>query len=421
MNKRPIKWELEAQDNEARSGVLKTRRGNIETPVFMPVGTLGTVKGTRFEALEASELDARIILGNTYHLWLRPGAETIRECGGLHRFIGWERALLTDSGGFQVWSLGKLRKISEEGTEFRSHVDGSLRFLSPEVSMQVQAALGSDIVMAFDECAPGKATVEVARESMLLTARWAERSRRSFDSLQKEDMDAGKISEGEALEDSSELNDEQALFGMTPDSRLQTPDSELSGEQALFGIVQGAAHLELRRESLKRTVEIGFDGYAIGGLSVGEEKSVMYGVVEEIAPAMPDNYPRYLMGVGTPEDLVECVARGVDMFDCVLPTRNGRTGQAFTSRGKLNVKNARWARDMRPLDESCACSVCRRHTRAYLRHLYMTGEMLASILLTHHNLAFFLDTMRRVRQAIRSGDFTRFRREFLEGVSSGVI
>lgn len=397
MNKQAIKWELSAEDGEARCGVLKTRRGDIETPVFMPVGTLGTVKGTRFETLEAEELDARIILGNTYHLWLRPGAETIRECGGLHRFIGWERALLTDSGGFQVWSLGALKKITEEGTEFRSHVDGSPRFLSPEISMQVQAALGSDIVMAFDECAPGKATHEVARESMHLTARWAERSRKSFDSLQKEGMDAGRLDEGTAQN-----------------------GSDLSGAQALFGIVQGAAHLDLRRESLERTVEIGFDGYAIGGLSVGEEKSVMYGVVEEIAPAMPLGSPRYLMGVGTPEDLVECVARGVDMFDCVLPTRNGRTGQAFTSRGKLNVKNAQWARDRRPLDETCACSVCRRHTRAYLRHLYMTGEMLASILLTHHNLAFFLDTMRRVRQAIRSGDFTRFRREFLEGVNSGV-
>jgi queuine tRNA-ribosyltransferase len=420
MNKQPIKWELTAQDGEARCGVLKTRRGNIETPVFMPVGTLGTVKGTRFEALEAAELDARIILGNTYHLWLRPGAETIRECSGLHRFIGWERALLTDSGGFQVWSLGKLRKISEEGTEFRSHVDGSLRFLSPEVSMQVQAALGSDIVMAFDECAPGKATLEVARESMLLTARWAERSRLSFDRLQKEGMDTGKVDERET-QDSSELSGEQSLIGMTPDSRLQTPDSELSGAQALFGIVQGAAHLDLRHESLERTLQIGFDGYAIGGLSVGEEKNVMYGVVEELAPRMPADSPRYLMGVGTPEDLIECVARGVDMFDCVLPTRNGRTGQAFTSRGRLNVKNAQWARDTRPLDETCACSVCRRHTRAYLRHLYMTGEMLGSILLTHHNLAFFLDTMRRVRQSIRSGDFTRFRREFLEGVSSGVI
>jgi queuine tRNA-ribosyltransferase len=420
MNKPSIKWELTAQEGEARSGILKTRRGNIETPVFMPVGTLGTVKGTRFEELEGAELDARIILGNTYHLWLRPGAEAIRECNGLHRFIGWERALLTDSGGFQVWSLGKLRKISEEGTEFRSHVDGSLRFLSPEVSMQVQAALGSDIVMTFDECAPGKASHEVARESMLLTARWAERSRRSFDALQKEGMDAGKIDERES-QNSSELVQAQALSNMTPDSRLQTPDSALSGAQALFGIIQGAAHLDLRRESLERTVEIDFDGYAIGGLSVGEEKDVMYGVVEEITPKMPASSPRYLMGVGTPEDLVECVARGVDMFDCVLPTRNGRTGQAFTSRGKLNVKNAQWTRDMRPLDETCACSVCRRHARAYLRHLYMTGEMLASILLTHHNLFFFLDTMRRVRQSIRSGDFTRFRREFLERVSSGVV
>ncbi|HUQ33486.1 MAG TPA: tRNA guanosine(34) transglycosylase Tgt [Pyrinomonadaceae bacterium] len=394
MNKKPIGYEIVARDGEARSGVLQTRRGIIETPVFMPVGTLGTVKGTRFEELESSELDARIILGNTYHLWLRPGAEIISACGGLHRFIGWERALLTDSGGFQVWSLGALRKITEEGTAFRSHVDGSPRFLSPEVSMQVQAALGSDIVMAFDECAPGKASFEVAKESMLLTARWAKRSRDQFDALQSEGMDTGRMqAQGEEI---------------------------LSGAQALFGIVQGAAHLELRRESLERTREIGFDGYAIGGLSVGEEKSVMYGVVEEIATLMPSDSPRYLMGVGTPEDLVECVARGVDMFDCVLPTRNGRTGQAFTSRGRLNIKNAQWARDQSPLDEECGCSVCRRHSRAYLRHLYMTGELLASVLMTHHNLAFFLDTMRRVRQAIRSGDFTRFRREFLEGVNSGV-
>ena len=411
MDKQPIKWERAAQEGEARTGVLKTRRGEVETPVFMPVGTLGTVKGTRFESLESSELDARIILGNTYHLWLRPGAETIRACGGLHRFIGWERALLTDSGGFQVWSLGALRKVTEEGTEFRSHIDGSLRFLSPEISMEVQAALGSEIVMAFDECAPGKASHEVARESMLLTARWAERSRARFDALQR-------VWSLESEVWSPQEKDRGFL--PTPDSRLQTPDSQLSGAQALFGIVQGAAYPDLRRESLERTVAIGFDGYAIGGLSVGEEKSVMYGVVEEIAPAMPSDRPRYLMGVGTPEDLIECVARGVDMFDCVLPTRNGRTGQAFTSRGKLNVKNAQWVRDTRPLDEACACSVCRRHSRAYLRHLYMTGEMLASILLTHHNLFFFLDTMRRVRQSIRSGDFTRFRREFLEGVSSGI-
>jgi queuine tRNA-ribosyltransferase len=379
----PIKFNIEAQDGEARVGILTTRRGQIETPVFMPVGTAGTVKGIRFEELESADLDARIILGNTYHLWLRPGIDVIRSSGGLHRFIGWDRALLTDSGGFQVWSLGALRKITEEGTEFRSHVDGSLKFLSPEVSMEVQAALGSDVVMAFDECAPGKASHEDTERSMNLTTRWAKRSKDAFDRLQAEDADTGRLEvEG------------------------------LSGLQALFGIVQGASHLALRRQSLERTVEIGFDGYAIGGLSVGEEKPVMFEVIDDIAPRMPSEKPRYLMGVGTPEDLVEAVARGVDMFDCVLPTRNGRTGQAFTSRGKLNIKNAQWTNDSRPLDESCGCSVCLRHSRTYLRHLYMSGEMLASILLTHHNLAFFLDTMRGVRQSIRSGDFPKFRREF---------
>jgi queuine tRNA-ribosyltransferase len=379
----PLKFLIQAEDGEARAGILTTRRGQIETPVFMPVGTAGTVKGIRFEELESADLNARIILGNTYHLWLRPGINVIRSAGGLHRFIGWDRALLTDSGGFQVWSLGALRKITEEGTEFRSHVDGSLKFLSPEVSMEVQAALGSDIVMAFDECAPGKAAHEETERSMNLTTRWAKRSRDAFDRLQSEGADTGHLEvEG------------------------------LSGRQALFGIVQGASHFDLRRQSLEQTVEIGFDGYAIGGLSVGEEKSVMFEVINDVAPRMPTDSPRYLMGVGTPEDLVEAVARGIDMFDCVLPTRNGRTGQAFTSRGKLNIKNAQWTNDSRPLDESCRCSVCRRHSRAYLRHLYMSGEMLASILLTHHNLAFFLDTMRGVRQSIRSGDFPKFRREF---------
>jgi queuine tRNA-ribosyltransferase len=385
MTAAPISFSVEAQDGEARAGRLITRRGVIETPVFMPVGTAGTVKGIRFEELESADLDARIILGNTYHLWLRPGIDVIKSAGGLHRFIGWDRALLTDSGGFQVWSLGKLRKISEEGTEFRSHVDGSLRFLSPEVSMEVQAALGSDIVMVFDECAPGEAPREETERSMNLTARWAQRSKTAFDRFQSEGADTGwREVEG------------------------------LSGRQALFGIIQGAGHLDLRRTSLEQTVNIGFDGYAIGGLSVGEEKSVMFEVIEDIAPRMPKNAPRYLMGVGTPTDLVEAVARGVDMFDCVLPTRNGRTGQAFTSRGKLNIKNARWINDERPLDELCRCAVCRRHSRAYLRHLYTAGEMLASILLTHHNLAFFLDTMRGVRQSIRSGDFPKFRREFTE-------
>jgi len=383
----PFEFETIAREGEARATMLRTRRGIIETPVFMPVGTAGTVKGVRFEELESPDLDARIILGNTYHLWLRPGIETIRACGGLHKFIGWDRAMLTDSGGFQVWSLGALRKITEEGTEFRSHVDGSLCFLSPEVSMEVQAALGAEIAMAFDECAPGEATPDEARRSMELTLRWAKRSKEAFERLR--------------------------------DDFLRLPKGG-GQRQALFGIVQGAGHLDLRRESLDRTVEIGFDGYAIGGLSVGEEKHVMLDVIEEIAPRMPADKPRYLMGVGTPEDLIEAVARGVDMFDCVLPTRNGRNGQAFTSRGKLNVKNARYALDQKPLDESCDCAVCGRHTRAFIRHLYLSGEMLASILLTHHNLAFFLDTMKCVRQAIRSGQFAEFRREFTEQLQRGL-
>jgi len=386
MTNSPISFEVLARDGEARAGRLQTAHGFIETPVFMPVGTAGTVKGLRFEALESGDLDARIILGNTYHLWLRPGMDTIAACGGLHRFIGWERAMLTDSGGFQVWSLGALRKITEEGTEFRSHIDGALCFLSPEVSMEIQTVLGADIAMVFDECAPGEATHEAARVSLELTARWAKRSREAFDRLQSEAAER----------------------------------SHARSRQALFGIVQGSSHADLRRESLQRTVEIGFDGYAIGGLSVGEEKPIMFQVVETIAPLMPATHPRYLMGVGTPEDLLECVARGIDMFDCVLPTRNGRTGQAFTSRGKLNVKNSQWIRDQRPLDESCSCSVCRRHSRAFLRHLYVSGEMLAGILLTHHNLAFFLDTMRRVRQAIRSGEFTSFRQEYIANIRSGV-
>ena len=390
-----LNFEVQAREGEARAGIITTRCGEIETPVFMPVGTAGTVKGIRFEELEAADLDARIILGNTYHLWLRPGIEVIKACGGLHKFIGWERAMLTDSGGFQVWSLTEIRKVTEEGTEFRSHIDGALCFLSPEISMEVQTALGAEIAMAFDECPPGQIDHDAARRSMELTLRWAKRSKEAH---------------------------------VTQVANLRSPESEstdaqvsnLRYRQALFGIIQGASHLDLRRESLERTVEIGFDGYAIGGLSVGEEKPVMLEIIEDIAPRMPADQPRYLMGVGTPEDLVESVARGIDMFDCVLPTRNGRTGQAFTSRGKLNIKNARFAADKRPLDEACTCSVCRRHSRAFIRHLYLAGEMLASILLTHHNLAFFLDTMRHVRQAIRSGQFAKFQREFTEQLSSGL-
>lgn len=400
METQPLNFKVTARDGAARAGTLTTARAVIETPVFMPVGTAGTVKGIRFEELESSDLDAQIILGNTYHLWLRPGIDVIKAGGGLHKFIGWDRAMLTDSGGFQVWSLGKIRKITEEGTEFRSHIDGALCFLSPEISMEVQAALGAEIAMAFDECAPGEATREETRASMELTLRWAKRSREAFEVAQIDNLRTRDAS------------------GITTDQDPQV--NNLRYGQSLFGIVQGASYLDLRRESLERTVEIGFAGYAIGGLSVGEEKPVMLEVIEEIAPRLPPEKPRYLMGVGTPQDLIEAVARGVDMFDCVLPTRNGRTGQAFTARGKLNIKNARYAQDQRPLDEQCGCSVCRRHSRAFLRHLYLSGEMLASILLTHHNLAFFLDTMRRVRQAIRSGQFTKFHRDYTEQLNSGL-
>ena len=383
---KPIDWKVTATDGKARTGILRTRRSEIETPVFMPVGTQGTVKGVRFEWLE-EELDARIILGNTYHLFLRPGPEVIRALGGLHKFSTWDRSFLTDSGGFQVFSLTDLRKLTEEGVEFRSHIDGSARFLSPEISMDIQAALGSEIVMVFDECPPGDAGIDQTRKSLEMTARWARRSKDRFNQLQDERADTG-FREAEGL----------------------------TGRQSLFGIVQGAGHLLLRRESLDKTVEIGFDGYAIGGLSVGEEKPVMYEVLEFLAPQMPANAPRYLMGVGTPEDLVEAVYRGVDMFDCVMPTRNGRTGGAFTSRGKLNIRNAKFISDDTPLDAECSCSVCRRYSRSYLRHLYQAGEMLAPVLISHHNLAFFLDTMRKVRQSIKSGSLSQFRKDFLNKI-----
>jgi queuine tRNA-ribosyltransferase len=382
----PIQWQVDATDGEARSGRLRTRRSVIETPVFMPVGTQGAVKGVRFESLE-DEMDARIILGNTYHLFLRPGLTTIRELGGLHKFSSWSRSLLTDSGGFQVFSLTDLRKLTEEGVEFRSHIDGSKQYLSPEVSMEAQAALGSEIAMVFDECPPGDAGYEATRKSLEMTARWAVRSKHRFDELQIDGSDMGFV-ESDAL----------------------------SGKQALFGIVQGAGHLDLRKESLDRTVDIGFDGYAIGGLSVGEEKSVMYEVLAFLAPQMPTARPRYLMGVGTPEDMVEAVNCGVDMFDCVIPTRNGRTGSAFTSRGKVNIRNAKYTTDSGPLDTECGCSVCTRYSRGYLRHLHQAGEMTAGTLISHHNLAFFLNTMHRIREAIKSGTFQEFRKQFLSAL-----
>jgi queuine tRNA-ribosyltransferase len=320
--------------------------------------------------------------------------------------------LLTDSGGFQVFSLTDLRKLTEEGVEFRSHLDGDKKFLSPEISMEIQAALGSEIVMVFDECPPGDAGVEATGKSLEMTARWAKRSKIRFDELQNSGMDTGFLrDEGRGMRDESD-KDNSDLHIPLPSALIP-----LSGRQALFGIVQGAGYLNLRKESLDRTTEIGFDGYAIGGLSVGEEKSVMYDVIEFLAPQMPQCAPRYLMGVGTPEDLIEAVRRGVDMFDCVMPTRNGRTGGAFTSNGKINIRNAKYAVDQEPLDAECPCSVCRRYSKAYLRHLYQAKEMLAATLISHHNLAFFLDLMRQIRQAIKLGNFTEFRREFLSRIS----
>ncbi len=397
----PINWKVEAVEGEARAGRLITRRSVIETPVFMPVGTQGAIKGVRFEWLE-DELDARIILGNTYHLFLRPGPDVIRKMGGLHKFTTWNRSFLTDSGGFQVFSLTDLRKLSEEGVEFRSHLDGSSKVLSPEISMEIQAALGSEIVMAFDECPPGDAGFERTRLSLELTARWAKRSRTRFDELQDSGADSGRFfpPSGSDSSDSAGLP-------------VHAGGSGLTGKQALFGIIQGAGHNELRAESLKLTTDIGFDGYAIGGLSVGERKDVMYEVIENLAPKMPGDAPRYLMGVGTPEDLIEAVARGVDMFDCVMPTRNGRTGGVFTSGGKLNIRNARFITDPAPLDAECECSVCRRYSRAYLRHLYQASEMTAATMISHHNVSFFLTTMKLARAAIVEGRFAAFRNGFL--------
>lgn len=375
-------------ETRARAGRITTPHGSIETPVFMPVGTQGTVKALTQEMLE--DAGARIILGNTYHLYLRPGHQIINRLGGLHGFISWDRPILTDSGGFQVFSLGPLRKMREEGVEFQSHIDGSRHFLSPEKSMEIQVALGSDIVMAFDECTPYPATRDEATRSLELTDRWARRSKEAFTRFQRE----------QAAAESSGIK-------------------IVNAGQALFGINQGSIFMDLRERSLEGLVEIDFDGYAIGGLSVGEEKEAMFEVVSNIAPLMPEEKPRYLMGVGTPEDLVNAVASGVDMFDCVMPTRNARNGYLFTSRGRLNIKNSRYRDDGRPIDEACECSTCSRYSRAYVRHLYMSGEILASVLTSNHNIRFYLDTMERMRQAIKLGTFNEFRKFFLDDLARG--
>jgi queuine tRNA-ribosyltransferase len=369
-------------DVGARRGIITTAHGEIETPAFMPVGTQGAVKGITHRDLE--EAGAQILLSNTYHLYLRPGDDLIARRGGLHRFIGWPRPILTDSGGYQIFSLASRRTINEEGAHFQSHLDGSAHRLTPEKATDIQWQLGSDIAMVLDECLAFPADIAEARPSMARTLRWARRARERLLELRSRPVDG--------------------VVGTNP-------------AQAQFGIVQGSVFRELREESARRTVEMGFEGYAIGGLSVGEPIPSMYETVANTTAWLPGDQVRYLMGAGTPEDLVESVARGVDLFDCVLPTRNGRNGQAFTRDGRLNIKNARYVEDDRPLDPECRCYTCRTCSRAYLRHLYVAGEMNAATLNTLHNLNFYLDTLRAIREAIVFGRFESFRLAFHQRLS----
>jgi queuine tRNA-ribosyltransferase len=360
-----FRFQIAARDGRARAGTVETPRGAIRTPAFMPVGTAATVKAMLPASVAATGAD--IILGNTYHLMLRPGAERIARLGGLHRFMDWQRPILTDSGGFQVMSLADLRQLSEEGVTFRSHVDGSRHQITPERSMEIQRLLGSDIVMAFDECTPFPATREQAASSMRLSMRWAARSR--------------------------------AAFGVRPG-------------HALFGIQQGSVHEDLRAESAGALAEIGFEGYAIGGLAVGEGQAAMFEVLDYAPGQLPEDRPRYLMGVGKPDDILGAVERGVDMFDCVLPTRSGRTGQALTRRGAVNLRNARHAEDPRPLDPDCSCPACSRYSRAYLHHVVRSGEIIAAMLLTWHNLHYYQELMAGIRSAIAEARLAAFAESF---------
>jgi queuine tRNA-ribosyltransferase len=358
-------FTLNATDGKARAGVIRTPRGEVRTPAFMPVGTAGTVKAMLPESVRATGAD--ILLGNTYHLMLRPTAERVDRLGGLHRFMNWDRPILTDSGGFQVMSLASLRKLTEEGVRFRSHIDGSEHWLTPERSMEIQRLLGSDIVMAFDECPALPADRARIEESMRLSMRWAQRSRDAF--------------------------------GDRPG-------------HALFGIQQGGLEIDLRAESAEALTAIGFDGYAVGGLAVGEGQEAMFSVLDHAPDMLPADRPRYLMGVGKPDDIVGAVKRGIDMMDCVLPSRSGRTGQAFTRRGVVNIKNARHQDDPRPLDEACACPACRGYSRAYLHHVFRAGEMISGMLLTWHNLHYYQELMQGMRDAIAEGRFAAFEAAF---------
>ncbi len=409
-----IAFEIEATRDNGRRGVLTTAHGAIDTPVFMPVGTVATVKGVPQDSLE--ELGVQILLSNTYHLYLRPGVEQVRKLGGLHGFMSWPRTILTDSGGFQVFSLSELRKITEDGVTFRSHLDGSSHFFSPESAIAAQIGLGADIIMAFDECTEYPAEKGPLRESMELTLRWAERSKRYFEE-HKHEVPWGAVAscelrvarEGGSAKDIREgAKVREKPEGSSTGSFARNSQLATHNAQSLFGIVQGGMDLELRRESALRTVEIGFPGYAMGGLSVGEPRHVTREIVEATLEHFPKDKPRYLMGVGTPEEIAEYAQLGVDMMDCVLPTRAARHGLLFTSEGKISIKQARYAGDEGALDPNCRCKVCTRYSRAYLRHLYASNEVLAQVLNTIHNLSYYLDTMQRVRDAISLGDSVRF-------------
>ena len=397
-----LRFHIDAHRGPARTGSLTTPHGEIETPVFMPVGTLATVKGMPQDILE--DLGVQILLGNTYHLYLRPGVETIRNLGGLHKFMAWPRAILTDSGGFQVFSLNELRKVTEDGVTFRSHLDGSSHFFSPESAMQAQIGLGADIIMAFDECTEYPADSARTKASMEMTLRWAERSKKYFEEHKYEvpwttNAHVGTAAPGGPAERSS---------AAAPDGLSTAVPVNPHETQSLFGIVQGGMDLTLRKESAKRLVEMDFPGYAIGGLSVGEPRERTREVIEATLEHLPADKPRYVMGVGTPDEIVEYASLGVDMMDCVLPTRAARHGLLFTSEGKVSIKQARYTNDAGPLDPNCGCRVCQRYSRAYLRHLYASNEVLAQVLNTLHNLSFYLDTMRRVPHSIRLGEESRF-------------
>ena len=407
----PLRFEIVAEDKAtgARAGLLHTPHGTVETPVFMPVGTAGTVKGMTQAQLE--ELGVQILLSNTYHLYLRPGHEIIRDLGGLHRFMSWPHPILTDSGGFQVMSLKGLGRVTEDGVWFKSHLDGSSHFLSPERAVEVQCALGADIIMTLDECVEYPASREALHRAVKLTERWAGRAKEELSEIRGAGgWGLGAGEKPSAL--SSQLSAGEAqVTGQSPitnhQSQIPSPQP-LAPSPCLFGIVQGGVDKDLRRESVEGLLELDFAGYALGGLSVGEPKQEMYEVVESTAALLPRGRPRYLMGVGTPEDLVECVARGIDMFDCVMPTRNARNGCVFTSQGKVIIKNAKYAGDDSPLDPACECPVCRRYSRSYIRHLFVAGEMLGAMLATQHNLHFYVDRMRKIRQSLVFGALAEF-------------